>query len=388
MLPFSIMNQYGNKVVQKEIKKVDTGGSSIALLYSTGKLYMRGTNNRGNLGTGNADNLTSWAVVQEDVVDVACGTSNTLIRKNDGTIWCAGWGYMMNLGNTSNNSFVNITSLFGVHAGNIKEIQLGLYSILFLTYDNTLYGMGYNYYGELGSPSLMSYRGPTLIASNVLKMRISANQSGYINSSSVFYRAGQNGSTYNLGTGTTTNITTFTPYTGVQAVDFKLDSYTTYVLVYNGTSYEIHNAGFGALGSLCNGSTSNKSTISKLTQFTSITSLSEQSFDIIGTTGGGNIFKGTAPGELITGGYNPSNQFGTFNVNVKNELSSNSFGVPQVLLNNCKILTVSTALCMIITPDNKVYASSSQSTDNSASVNLGIGNTNNFKYFENYLPPA
>lgn len=388
MLPFPILNHYGNKIIQREITKFDASQNQISVLYSTGKLYSRGIYVQGNLGTGTTSNLTSWTLVQENVVDVALGAWNTVIRKNDGTIWCSGNGYMMNRGNTTNNSFVDITNLFGAYSNNIKEIQLGLYSMMFLTNDNNLYGLGYNYYGELGSSAVQSYRGPTLIATGVSKMRISSNFSGYIKNGT-FYRAGYNSTTYNLGTGTNTNVTSFTPYNSVQVIDFKFDGYTTFVLASVGTNYEIHNAGFGGLGSLCTGKTTNKTTLSKLNEFTSNTSLNENSFDIIGATGGGTLVKGSSNGELFTGGYNPNNNFGIFDApTVKNALSSNSYGVPDVDLSTCKIASVGPNATIIITPDFKVYAVSSQNSEGSVGKALGIGGTSYFTYFENYLPPA
>lgn len=98
MLPFPIMNHYGNIVVQKKIKKFDTTYGSLYLLYSDGRLYGRGRNNAYQIGTGDNTTVTEWYLISTEVSDfwISHGAqeSPVIIKKNDSTWYICGRGYL------------------------------------------------------------------------------------------------------------------------------------------------------------------------------------------------------------------------------------------------------------------------------------------------------
>ena len=78
------------------------------------------------------------------------GVSNhSLILKNDGTLWGCGYnGYgQLGLGDTTNRTtFTQVTT----NGDDVKSIYCGGYHTLILKNDGTLWGCGYNQYGQLG----------------------------------------------------------------------------------------------------------------------------------------------------------------------------------------------------------------------------------------------
>ena len=76
-------------------------------------------------------------------------SDHSLILKNDGTLWGCGYnGYgQLGLGNTnSRTTFTQITT----NVDNIKSVYCGGYHTLILKNDGTLWSTGYNNYGQLG----------------------------------------------------------------------------------------------------------------------------------------------------------------------------------------------------------------------------------------------
>ena len=69
--------------------------------------------------------------------------------KNDGTLWGCGYNDygQLGLGDTANRyTFTQITT----NIDNIKQIYCGYHYALILENDGTLWGCGYNGYGQLG----------------------------------------------------------------------------------------------------------------------------------------------------------------------------------------------------------------------------------------------
>ena len=76
-------------------------------------------------------------------------SEHSLILKNDGTLWGCGYNYYGNLGledTTDRNTFTQIT----INTDNIKEVYCGYYHTFILKNDGTLWTTGYNDSGRLG----------------------------------------------------------------------------------------------------------------------------------------------------------------------------------------------------------------------------------------------
>ena len=134
------------------IKSIYCGCYHTLILENDGTLWGCGRNDYGQLGLGDKTNRTTFTQITtnaDNVKSVYCGCYYTIILKNDGTLWGCGYnGYgQLGLGDTNNrNTFTQITT----NTDNIKEVYCGGYHTLILKNDGTLWGTGYNSYGQLG----------------------------------------------------------------------------------------------------------------------------------------------------------------------------------------------------------------------------------------------
>lgn len=121
-------------------------------MKSDGTTYTWGYNSNGQLGLG--DVVSRNEPVKTDIdnaIDVAAGTNFTGILRKDGTVWTTGYNGYGNLadGTTTNSVvFKQIPDLTDVVA--ISACENSMYA---LKKDGTVWGWGYNYYGELGNPT-------------------------------------------------------------------------------------------------------------------------------------------------------------------------------------------------------------------------------------------
>ena len=233
MLPFGRMLEYGNKKEVLSIKKVQVGGTSLAILTSTGKLYMRGTNNSGQFGIGVPGDATirDWTLCLEDVDNFWTDTAMSIVRKTDGTLWCSGSLRFQN-SNGSNTLWTPIPSAWLLNTGgktglDIKDIRFTFYDSLVLFNDGTLYGSGFNVstaipggggsrLGKITSNGVNTFS--TIACGQTFTMALGTD--GY------WYRAGSN-SNGQFGTGNTSNLSVFTMYSGLGTLTDCTGGYNT-----------------------------------------------------------------------------------------------------------------------------------------------------------------
>ena len=81
-------------IVDGTWSKIAAGGKHSAAIDTDGHLWTAGWNGKGQLGTGDTDNRTTWTETASDrtFTDVACGNDFTLAIAADGTLWSTGWG--------------------------------------------------------------------------------------------------------------------------------------------------------------------------------------------------------------------------------------------------------------------------------------------------------
>ena len=134
-----------------DIKSVCCGYYYTLILKNDGTLWGCGNNSNGELGLGDNYDRTTFTEITtntDDIRSVYCGANYTFILKNDGTLWGCGYNSFgsLGLGDTNNrNTFTQITT----NADDIKEIYCGAYHTLILKNDGTLWSAGYNQYGQL-----------------------------------------------------------------------------------------------------------------------------------------------------------------------------------------------------------------------------------------------
>ena len=134
------------------IKSVYCGTSHTLILKNDGTLWGCGYNGNGELGLGDTTDRTTFTQITtntDNIKSIYCGGPHTLILKNNNTLWGCGWnGHgQLGLGDTTNrNIFTQVTT----NTDNIKSIYCGDYHTFILKNDGTLWACGYNNYGQLG----------------------------------------------------------------------------------------------------------------------------------------------------------------------------------------------------------------------------------------------
>ena len=134
------------------VKLVHCGSQYAIILKNDGTLWGCGYNNDGELGLGDTTNRNTFTQITtnaNDIKSICCGNGHTVILKNDGTLWGSGWNSdgQLGLGDTSNRyTFTQITT----NTNDIKSIYNGYNRTFILKNDGTLWGCGYNDYGQLG----------------------------------------------------------------------------------------------------------------------------------------------------------------------------------------------------------------------------------------------
>ena len=132
-----------------DVKSIYCGNNYTFILKNDGTLWGCGYNNAGQLGFGDTSNRKTFTQITNNVKSVYCGYGHTIILKNDNTLWgCGANGNgQLGLGNTNNKTtFTQITT----NVDNIKSVYCGDCYTSILKNNGTLWGTGYNAYGQLG----------------------------------------------------------------------------------------------------------------------------------------------------------------------------------------------------------------------------------------------
>jgi alpha-tubulin suppressor-like RCC1 family protein len=145
-------------------------------LKSDGSLWAMGNNSSGQLGDNTTDNGNFYTNLPEQVVPtnvtaIAAGFTHSLFIKSDGSLWGMGNDYYGQLGD----GIYNTNGLQGTNQpekivpGNVTAIAAGQGHSLFLKADGSLWGMGWNQNGQLGDGTTNNVNRPEMIvASNVV----------------------------------------------------------------------------------------------------------------------------------------------------------------------------------------------------------------------------
>ena len=137
---------------------VASGAFHTAALRSDGTLWTWGYNFYGQIGDGTTTQRNSPVQVGTDTnwVRVAAGFYHTIALKADGTLWA--WGYNSDgqLGNGVNDSNAHPTPTQVGTATNWNYVVSHGYHIIATRSDGTLWGWGYNFYGQVGNGTTTS----------------------------------------------------------------------------------------------------------------------------------------------------------------------------------------------------------------------------------------
>ncbi len=124
--------------------------------------------------------------------------------------------------------------------------QATINSLLYVTSDGSLYGLGFNEYGQLGDATTKNKATPTFVTDNISRFSISETHSMTVDEFGILNAVGDN--TYSQ-LGNKTAISAKEPTKIMQGIkDVKVGNYFSVVLAVNGELFTAGNNDFGQLG--------------------------------------------------------------------------------------------------------------------------------------------
>ena len=224
------------------------------ILKNDGTLWGCGYNYYGNLGLGDTTNrnvFTQITTNTDNIKEVYCGGSYTLILKNDGTLWGCGCNTFGQLGlrdTTNKTTFTQITT----NINDIKEIYCGGSHTFMLKNDGTLWSCGYNYNGQLGlgdSDDRYTFTEITTNANNIKSICCGSHHTLILKNDGSLWGTGRNNCSQ-LGLGDTTDRTIFTQVTtNINNIkEIYCGANHTFILKNDGTLWGTGRNDFGSLG--------------------------------------------------------------------------------------------------------------------------------------------
>lgn len=130
----------------ENVSKIDGDQDHLMILLNNGDLYSIGYNGHGEVGTGDTTAVTSFVLVNTDVVDVYCGAFGTIIKKDDGNYYCIGYNAYGRFGLNDGSEDTDILSwtLMNMGGFSVAKLVLGPLNTFFLTPIGTVVGAGNN----------------------------------------------------------------------------------------------------------------------------------------------------------------------------------------------------------------------------------------------------
>jgi alpha-tubulin suppressor-like RCC1 family protein len=208
----------GGGVNWKQVSGSDNAGT--AGIKTDGTLWTWGFNNTGQLGDGTITNRSSPGTTAGGGTDwkqVSCGYRSTIAIKNDGSLWT--WGHnstgQLGTGNTTSRSSPGTTAGGGT---NWKQVSIGALANAFgIKTDGTLWSWGRDSYGQLAAGTSGASRSSpvTVVNGGTNWKQVAAGQGSVhaIKTDGTLWGCGYN-SFGQIGDNTTTNRSSFVSVSG------------------------------------------------------------------------------------------------------------------------------------------------------------------------------
>jgi alpha-tubulin suppressor-like RCC1 family protein len=132
-----------------------------AILMDDGSIYSSGLNQMGQFGMGGigGENHRSYNTLQQMInttgkrpVQIECGFFCVAVLMEDGSVFSVGWNEYGLFGNGTNISSNDLTPMLNTTGKRPVQIALSSFSMVVLMEDGSVYGTGYNGWGQLGFP--------------------------------------------------------------------------------------------------------------------------------------------------------------------------------------------------------------------------------------------
>ncbi len=170
------------------------GGQSHSLLVTDdGGFSTTGANAYGQLGDGTTVARNAYASVLTYGRAVAAGANHSLFLREDGTLWTAGRNNYGQLGDGTTTDHAAPAPISRTSDPvSVQAVAAGGDHSLFLAGDGTLWGMGYNGYGQLGAGAGSIVATPVQIAADVRAMAAGDQHSLFIKTDGTLWGMGYN----------------------------------------------------------------------------------------------------------------------------------------------------------------------------------------------------
>jgi len=237
-----------------DIVAVEGGSRHTAGLKSDGTVWTWGTpGNHVELGNGfsSATVTTPTQVADLDsVTQIATGDEYTLVLRRDGTVWGWGWNGFGNLGDSTQVSPARPTLAKEIE-GCVKAISCGFSHSLALLDDGTVLAFGYNIFGQLGRGTTGGWSQqplPVTGLSDVIAISSEGYSSMALKSDGTVWAWGWNQSG-GLGIGTMTDTPVATQVVGLSNVRSICKGYRNgYAIKHDGTAWSWGENTYSMLG--------------------------------------------------------------------------------------------------------------------------------------------
>jgi len=187
-----------------DVQSIAVGGdwdhNQSMILKNDGTVWACGSNKYGQLGDGTTTDRTTRVQVMSDVQSISAGRDHSLILKTDNTLWACGYNEYGQLGDgTGTNQATSVKVM-----DNVKSISAGYHHSLILKVDGTLWACGDNRVCQFGDGTKVGRYAPVQVMSDVQSISAGGLHSLILKTDGTLWACGAN-DYGQLGDGTTTD---------------------------------------------------------------------------------------------------------------------------------------------------------------------------------------
>ncbi len=186
----SLRYRYSPVAIASGVKKAVAGRDHSLFLKNDDSLWGMGDNGYKALTPASASLLSTPAKIADQVADMSAGQDFTLFVRKDGTLWGMGNNYDHQLGISASSVDVPTQIATDVLRGS-ASLDYSRRHSLFLRRDGTLWGMGYNYYGQSGGSDYQNVT-PHQLAGGVIDFAAGESNSLWVDSAGTLWGIGAN----------------------------------------------------------------------------------------------------------------------------------------------------------------------------------------------------